>query len=55
MGMTLTLLGSPMAQADDASFARNAKSIGFTQASDNLISTGQSACYFFSLNGVPNR
>jgi hypothetical protein len=46
MGMTLGLLDSPVAQADNASFVRDAQALGFVQASDNLISTAQSACYF---------
>lgn len=45
MGLTLSLLGSPLAQADDASFVRDAKALGFLQASSNLISTAESACY----------
>jgi Protein of unknown function (DUF732) len=55
MGVTLTLLGSPVAQADDASFVRETQSLGFVQASDNLISTAQSACYFLSLNRDPGQ
>jgi hypothetical protein len=46
MGATLTLLGSPVAQADDASFVHDAQATGVSLASDNLISTAQSACYF---------
>ena len=52
-GMTLGLLASPVARADDASFVRDAQSLGFTQASDNLISTAQSACYFLVRNRNP--
>jgi hypothetical protein len=55
MGVTLTLLVSPVAHADDASFVHDAQSLGFTQASDNLISTAQSACYFLSLNRDPGQ
>ena len=44
--VTLTLLGSPVAQADDASFVHDTQAIGFIQASQNLISTARSACYF---------
>lgn len=44
--VTLALLGSPVAQADDASFVHDTQAIGFIQASQNLISTARSACYF---------
>jgi hypothetical protein len=44
--VTLTLLGSPVAQADDASFVHDTQALGFIQASQNLISTARSACYF---------
>lgn len=46
VGVALSILGSPMAKADDASFMRDVKALGFQQASANLISTAQSACYF---------
>jgi hypothetical protein len=52
-GVTLTLLGSPVARADDASFVRDSQALGIQQASDNLISTGLSACYFLSINRDP--
>ncbi|GLP82994.1 DUF732 domain-containing protein [Mycobacterium antarcticum] len=55
IGVTVGLLGSPVARADDASFVRDAKALGFVQASDNLISTAQSACYFISLNRDPGQ
>jgi hypothetical protein len=54
-GVTLTLLGSPVAQADNASFVRDIQARGFQQASDNLISTGKSACYFLWLNRDPGQ
>lgn len=54
-GVTLTLLGSPVAQADNASFVRDIQDRGFVQASENLISTGESACYFLSLNRDPGQ
>jgi hypothetical protein len=54
-GVTLTPLGSPVAQADNASFVRDIQARGFQQASDNLISTGESACYFLSLNRDPGQ
>jgi menaquinone-dependent protoporphyrinogen IX oxidase len=44
--VTLTLSGSPVAHADDASFVRDTQALGFIQASQNLISTARSACYF---------
>ncbi|MDQ2638935.1 MAG: DUF732 domain-containing protein [Actinomycetota bacterium] len=53
MGVTLALLGSPVAQADNDSFVTNAKALGFQQDSDNLISTARSACYFLSRNRHP--
>jgi hypothetical protein len=49
------VLGSPVAQADDDSFVRDAKSLGFPQSSDSLISTAQSACYFLGLNRDPGQ
>ena len=46
IGATLGLLGSPAARADDADFVREVRAMGFLQASDNLISQAESACYF---------
>jgi hypothetical protein len=46
MGATLMLLGAPAAQADDDSFVRDAKALGFAQAGVSLISTAKSSCYF---------
>jgi uncharacterized membrane protein len=46
IGAVLGLLGSPLARADDADFVRDVKAMGFLQASDNLISQAESACYF---------
>lgn len=54
-GLTLTLLGTPVAQADNASFVRAAQSLGFPQGSENLISTARSACYFLSRNRNPEQ
>lgn len=50
--VALLLSGAPAAHADDASFVRDAKALGFEidSGSDNLISMGRSACYFLSLN-----
>jgi hypothetical protein len=53
--LAFTLLGSPVAQADNASFVSDAKALGFQQSSDNLISAGQSACYFLSRNRDPDQ
>lgn len=53
IGVTLALLGSPTAQADDADFVRAAKALGFVQRSDNLLSTAQSACYLLLRNRDP--
>lgn len=53
IGVTLGPLATPVAQADDASFVHSAKALGFVQASDNLISTAQSACYFLVRNRDP--
>jgi hypothetical protein len=50
VALTLALMGSPAAQADDDSFVRAAHTLGFVLASDNLISTARSACYFLRLN-----
>jgi hypothetical protein len=59
IGVTLGLLSSPLAQADDwapspspgdADFVRNVQAIGFLQGYDNLVSQAQSACYFFVRN-----
>jgi hypothetical protein len=54
-GVMLTLSGSPVAQADNASFVRDAQARGIQQASDNLISTAESACYFLNLNRDPGQ
>jgi hypothetical protein len=54
-GVTVTLLGSPMARADDASFVSETQALGFQQASDNLISTARSACYFLSRDRDPGQ
>lgn len=53
IGVTLGLLGSPTAQADDADFVRAAQALGFVQAADNLISQAESACYFLLRNRDP--
>jgi hypothetical protein len=53
--VALLLLGAPAAHADDASFVRDAKALGFVIDADNLISMGRSACYFLSLNRDPGQ
>ena len=50
IGMTLAVLGSPVAQADDDSFVRTAKGLGFVQTPPNLLLTAKSACYMLSYN-----
>jgi hypothetical protein len=40
------MLGVPAAHADDASFVRDAKALGFGTNADNLISMARSACYY---------
>ncbi len=55
MGVTLTVLGSAVARADNASFVSDAKALGFPQNSDNLISVARSACYFLSRNRDPEQ
>lgn len=59
-GVTLALMGSPVAQAnpdpegDDASFIDQAHALGFTLLSDvNLISAGRSVCYVLRLGNRP--
>jgi hypothetical protein len=54
VGASLILL-SPPAQADNSGFVTEAKTLGFQQASDNLIGTARSACYFLSLNRDPGQ
>ncbi|MDQ2637865.1 MAG: DUF732 domain-containing protein [Actinomycetota bacterium] len=53
IGVSLAL--SPPAQADNSGFVSHLKALGFQQASDNLISTARSACYFLSLNRHPGQ
>jgi hypothetical protein len=53
--VALLLSGSPAAHADDASFVRDGKALGFVVASDNMISLGRSACYFLSRNRDPGQ
>lgn len=53
IGAAAVLLGSPVAQADDAGFVRDVEAIGFVHGPENLISTADSACYFLSRNRTP--
>lgn len=46
-GMMVSLLGAPVAQADDANFLAAVRAVGFQQEPVNLISTAQSVCYAF--------
>lgn len=55
LGLNLALLGPAVAHADDESFVSDAEGLGFQFASDNLISMGQSACYFLSRNRDPGQ
>ena len=55
LGLNLALLGPAVAHADDESFVSDAQGVGFQFASDNLISMGQSACYFLSRNRDPGQ
>ncbi|EHB56490.1 protein of unknown function DUF732 [Mycolicibacterium rhodesiae JS60] len=55
VGVALTLFGAPAAHADNESFVSTAKALGFQQNSENLISTGRSACYFLSRNRDPGQ
>jgi hypothetical protein len=50
IGASVALLGSPVAQADNGSFVREAEALGFAHGPENLISTAQSACYFLGRN-----
>jgi hypothetical protein len=56
VSLALLVLGAaPAAHADDESFVRDAKALGFTIDTDNLISMGRSACYFLSRNRDPGQ
>jgi hypothetical protein len=48
------LLCSPVARADDADFVRDVQAMGFLQASDNLISQAESACFFLVRRRAPD-
>ena len=52
--MTLGALASPAAHADDADFVHDVKAMGFYNASDNLISQAESACYFLIRRRSPD-
>lgn len=53
LSLIIALSTPPPAHADDTSFTRTAKSMGFVQSSPNLVSTAKSACYFLWLNRHP--
>jgi hypothetical protein len=55
VAVTLTLLGPPVARADEASLVTSAKGLGFTISDENIISIGRSACYFLSRNRDPGQ
>ncbi|MCX2930577.1 DUF732 domain-containing protein [Mycobacterium sp. CVI_P3] len=56
IALTAALLGvSPLAHADNDSFVRDLKNLGFVQSSPNLISTARSACYFLDRNRDPEQ
>jgi hypothetical protein len=46
MGVTLALLGTPVAQADETSFLAGVHALGLQQSDDVLIRTALSACRF---------
>ncbi|MGV0870633.1 DUF732 domain-containing protein [Mycolicibacterium sp. XJ879] len=46
MTAALILMGSPAAQADNATFVADARALGFPQWDDVLIRMGLSACRF---------
>jgi ABC-type hemin transport system ATPase subunit len=52
---TVAVLGSPTASADDANLVRSARELGFYVSAVNLVSMGQSACYFLSRNRDPGQ
>jgi len=53
MGVALTLVASPAAHADDASFISEAHSLGITNSDVNIISAGRSVCYVLRLGNRP--
>jgi hypothetical protein len=50
IGLTFVLLGTPVAQADNASFLAGARALGLNEADDVLIRTALSACRFLQPN-----
>jgi hypothetical protein len=54
MGIAIALLGTPAAQADEASFLAGARALGLQQSDDVLIRTALSACRFLE-NGELER
>lgn len=55
VALALAIVGSPTARADDASLVRSARELGFQVSAVNVISMGQSACYFLSRNRDPGQ
>jgi hypothetical protein len=53
MGVTLTVVVSPVAQADDASVIREARTLGILVSDVNIISAGRSVCYVLRLGNRP--
>lgn len=53
VGLTLTFLGAPTAQADNESFVRSAQALGFPFAAPSLIATARSACNMLWYNNRP--
>jgi hypothetical protein len=59
MGVTLTVMGSPVAQAnpdpegDDASVIRQARNLGILNSDANIISASRSVCYVLRLGNRP--
>ena len=45
IGVALLAFSSPIARADDASFANDVRALGVMTSSVNMISTAESACY----------
>jgi len=55
VALALTAVGSPSARADEDSLVRSARDLGFGVSAVNVLSIGQSACYFLSRNRDPGQ
>lgn len=53
VGITLALVASPVAEADDGSVIREARDIGIMNSDVNIISAGRSVCYVLRLGNRP--